>query len=404
MPALTGGDVVQQLSPADLHVFSSAEDAPKSLEAMMACNASLLSLRVTNFTDATVVAISWPHPLMDAVGLQALMRNWSLVVNDKPEQIQPVLGAHTDFVQKAVDQDCELKEPLFIEKMALGVWGIVLFLFRFMYIKLWEPAFEERTMLLPQETVDKLCAEARTDLVNNGNEKSKQTVAFISEGDVLAAWAAQMLAVSQPTPRPVTVASFINLRFRLSALQEKGGEFIQNLLQFVYISLQPSCGSAPLGVTALDYRQQLMQQSTQAQVYSYLNMQLQHVRKNGKLRLVFGQPRADMLTVNNLAKIDFFRNIDFAGALVASADDADDTSSTPSTEQATTVNPKRNPKRNPNPPGKIVYFHPLVLNDAGAVTSHLRILGRDHNNRLLMTGAFQPRTWDSIVEYLASIH
>lgn len=344
-------------------------------------DAPLLSVHATHFTDATVVAVSWPHPLMDALGLQALMRNWSHVINDRLDQVQPLAGVHVDVLKEAVDRDTNPKEALLIEKISVGVLGMVILLFRFLWLKIWEPRFEERTIILPQQAVDRLYTAARSDLVKDADEK-----VFISEGDVLAAWAAQMLAVSQPTPRPVTIASFINLRFRLTALQDKGADFIQNLLQFVYVSFPPDCASAALGSMAAGYRQQLKEQSTNAQILSFLRMQFDHIKKHGKLRLVFGDPRATMLTVNNLTKVDFFQTIDFSGAVVSSIETG-----------ATTDDGL-------NPPGAIVYYHPLVLNEPSVVTSHLRILGKDYSGRVLMTGTFQRRTWDRIVEQLALLH
>lgn len=377
LPALTNHGTVQQLSP-DLHSFAGASNAPKSMQEMMELDAPLLSVHVTHFTDATVIAVSWPHPLMDALGLQALMRNWSLVLNDRLDQVQPLAGVHIDVLKEAIDKDTSTKEALLIEKISIGVLGMIILLFRFLGLKLWNPGFEERTIILSQGAVDRLYTAARDDLIDHGDEK-----VFISEGDVLAAWVAQILAASQSKPRPVTIASFINLRFRLPTLQDKGADFIQNLLQFVYVSFELGCASATLGSMAASYRQQLKEQSTHPQLLSFLRMQFGYVKKYGKLRLVFGDPQATMLTVNNLTKVDFFCTIDFSGAVVSG-----------NTERATADSSM-------NPPGTIVYYHPLVLNEPSVVTSHLRILGKDHNGRVLMTGTFQRSTWDMIVEQLA---
>lgn len=380
LPALTDYCAVRQFS-SDPRDFAGIPNPPKSVEEMMKRNATLLHLHITCFSDATVVGITWPHVVMDAMGLRALLRNWSLVLNNKAGDVLPLVGVQYDPLQELLRQDTGPTEESVLERLGIGLLGTGVMLLRIIWMMLWNPGFEQRTIILPQDSMDRLCVQARSDVITQSGKEP-----FISEADVLAAWAARILAASQPRPRPVTIASVINLRFTLSALRERGGEYIQNMLQFVYVSIAPGCTVAPLGLIALSHRQQLAEQCTKSQTLSYIRMQQDHTKAKGKLRLLFGDPRAAILTVNNLAKLDFFRNIDFSAAVVR-RDEPD-------------IDLGAGTRR--NPPGTIVFYHPLVLNERSVLTSYLGVLGKDHTGRTLITGTFQPKTWETIFQDLGS--
>ncbi|TVY60865.1 Transcriptional regulator sdnM [Lachnellula suecica] len=369
---------VRKLS-TDLRPFAGSSSAPKTTTELIDRDAPLLSLHVTTFADSTVVVVSWPHILMDAMGLQALMRNWSLVLHNKATSVSPVLGAQEDVLREVELQipDNDQRQELVVEKLAPGPLGMTYLILRFLWLMLWSPGFEERTILLPQRHISRLHAQALGEIAGKDEHEHQQKKLYVSEGDVLAAWAAQILAASQPSS-PITVANFINVRFRLPIFQAARGVYIQNLLQFIYAPLSPQSLAGPLGQCALSYRTHLAAQSTEEQTRGYLHMQREHVKAHKKLRLVFGDAGATMLTVNNLAKIDFFRTIDFAPAVVGEG----------------------KPTGRLNSPGTIVYFHPLVLNKPSVLTSHLRVLGKDHSGNSWLTGTCtvaDVRTESSIV-------
>ncbi|KAF5586548.1 3-hydroxyisobutyrate dehydrogenase [Fusarium pseudoanthophilum] len=69
-----------------------------------------LSLHITLFNDAALVALSWPHTLMDVMGQQALLRGWSMVLAGRESEVPPVLGAREDTICAAGDAPVERKE------------------------------------------------------------------------------------------------------------------------------------------------------------------------------------------------------------------------------------------------------------------------------------------------------
>jgi hypothetical protein len=97
-----------------------------------------LSLRVITFEDATLVTLTWPHAMMDASGLGALVKAWSNVLADPNVPVPPLMGARDDVMLKpalskeARDEDSEvarkrlirLETFIFIFRLILGlIWG-----------------------------------------------------------------------------------------------------------------------------------------------------------------------------------------------------------------------------------------------------------------------------------------
>lgn len=359
-------------------LLAGVPDIPRSIEEVMQQDGPQLYLHVTVFSDKTVVSLSWPHYLMDATGLQALLRNWSLVLNGKAEHVVPLLGACEDPLEEILAVDDGPKEDLIIEKQSLGFFQMLRMGFQLLWTSIWGPKLEERLIILSPNSLAQLCLREREDIARDGDEG-----AFISEGDVLAAWAARMLARSR-LQTPVTVSSIINARFRLSALKaETRGVYVHNMLLFGYSSFAAGCEADPLGRMALSHRQQLAEQCTEQQILSYFRMQRAHVAAKGKLRILFGAPSSDILIVNNLTKIDLFRDLDFSGAVVLRTTIA----------ETETLGGQ-------NPPGSLIYYHPITLHTTTSLLNFFRVIGRDPSGNFLIEGIFQPDTWAQIVEDL----
>lgn len=362
-------------------LLTGVPNIPRSIEEMIQQNRPQLYLHVTVFADKTVVSLAWPHYLMDATGLQALLRNWSLVVNDKAQHVVPLLGACVDPLEEILEDSIGPKEELVLEKLSLGPFQMLRLAFRFLWTSIFGSKLEERLIILSPNILRRLSHQAREDIAGDGDD-----AAFVSEGDVLAAWATRMLARSQPATS-VTVTSIINARFRLNALKaETRGAYVNNMLLFGYSTFVAGCDAEPLGRTALSYRKQLAEQCTEQQMLSYFRMQREHTVSKGKLRVLFGAPDSDILAVNNLAKIDLFRDVDFSGAVVHPGG------------PATIVEKERLSRQ--NPPGTIIYYHPITLNKPASFLNFFRVLGQDHSGNFLIEGRFRPETWAHISEDL----
>lgn len=377
LPHLSSNGTTQKFS-ADIAAFSGIPDIPRSVEEVMQQDGPQLYLHVTVFADATVVSLAWPHYLMDAMGLQALVHNWSLVVNGEANKVATFLGADKDPLQEAIEADSGSHEELAVEKHSLGAYGTLMLVLGLLWASFWASKMEERRITLSPASLERLCQRARKDVAENGEPGG-----FISEGDVMVAWAAHMFAGSQPKARSVTVASIANARFRLRTLQaNKERSYLHNMLLFGYSCFAAGFHHEPLGRTALSHRQQLAEQCTEQQMLGYFRMQREQVAAKGKMRILFGTPGSVILMVNNLAKVDLFQILDFSGAV---------------------IRPGESGARRQNPPGAISYYHPITLHDKVDLLSYFRILGRDHSGNYLLEGIFQPATWTRIVEDLEQL-
>lgn len=85
-----------QPGPYDFREFIVSLDAPVTVYDLVYLDVPQISLSITSFMDATLVSLMWPHTLMDALGLQALLEAWSLVLAGRAAEVPSILGARED--------------------------------------------------------------------------------------------------------------------------------------------------------------------------------------------------------------------------------------------------------------------------------------------------------------------
>lgn len=106
LPEATNHASVQTTDPG-FQSLATRTDVPTTLQEMIKRGAPQLSLHITSFKDATLVGLAWPHTLMDAIGLEHLLRAWSLVLAGREADVQPVLGAREDIMWEIAREACE---------------------------------------------------------------------------------------------------------------------------------------------------------------------------------------------------------------------------------------------------------------------------------------------------------
>src|SRR3569833_3028840 len=136
-------------------------------------------------------------------GRRARLRIWARVLARREDEVQPLGGFQDDPLLEVVDAPAaEDEEPLAIRTRLLGRWGTLLFALHLLYARFWaEPDCEQRTIFLPREKAEELQRQATAELaaeaVITADSKDAPQPApppppFISEGDVLAAWCANL--------------------------------------------------------------------------------------------------------------------------------------------------------------------------------------------------------------------
>jgi hypothetical protein len=372
LPKATEGPSIQP-GPQGFRAFAAREDAPATLEDFIYQDVPQLSIHITSFNDATLVALSWPHTLMDVMGQQALMHGWSLVLAGRESEVPPMLGARDDAICAAADVPVEKEEFRLGQKQLKG-WAMLNFGLRFAWDLLWNRVVETRTVFLPKRVVAELRRKAEDGLTvkDAGEEKP-----FISEGDVLTAWATRAVASSLPQPRPVTVLHALNARFRLSSLGQASGVYVQNMAVAAFTFLSPEVATGPLGPIALENRRHLMEQSTEGQVLAFLR-ELRGKSKTGSdPALVCGEPDAVLIPFTNWTRASIFKTTDFGPAVLRTGE----------------TGPSRS-----NPLGTIVFHHAQSMRPGLGVRNVVVLLGKDHGDNYWLTGILLPPTWAKIEE------
>ncbi|RCI11514.1 hypothetical protein L249_7718 [Ophiocordyceps polyrhachis-furcata BCC 54312] len=374
-PEPTDGPSIQPIS--DFRPFLAPRDYPKTLQDMISRDLPQLSLHITSFRNATLVAIAWPHTLMDAIGQQALLRSWSLVLAGREQDVPPILGAREDFLKELEDDESEEeREPLALERNRLGMLGSFAMIARFVWDRFWSPPLELRAIYLPGKTLSRLRAQAQKQ-IGELPENPGHDDRFVSEGDVLTAWIAR--AVSLPR-RPLTLVSFFNPRYRLPRLRdETTGVYAQNMTQLSFTFCSPHLAGGDLGHLALQHRRQMAEQTSGRQTLSLMRTMRRGIEA-GKFDVFFGEANALPIFYNNLTRVDLLKAVDFGPAVLSRGDSK--------------------PK---NPPGTMVMYYNQPVDGSLRGPSSFYMLGKDYADNHWLMGDLLPQAWTRIEDELRAL-
>ncbi|OBT91973.1 hypothetical protein VE01_09919 [Pseudogymnoascus verrucosus] len=343
--------------------FECRKDAPATLEDYLINDTPILSLHITSFNDATIIGLTWPHVLMDVMGQQALLRGWSLVLAGKESEVPALLGAREDALLFPDNQ--EVYHPQRLQGFGMFKFGL-----RFVADLLWNRVVETRTIFLPKAAVAKLQLQAQEDLSGE----------FVSEGDVLTAWATRAVASSMP-PRPITALHPLNLRFRLPSLIEAPGVFVQNMAVSAFSLFTPELLRGPLGPIALENRRQLMEQATEPQLLALLREMRQSYTPGSDTTVLCGESHALLMPFTNWTRANVYQAADFSSAVVRAGE---------------------GDSRN-NPPGTIVYQHANSMRSSPTMRNVVVIHGKDHGDNYWLTALLLPAAWAKIEEEIKKL-
>nr|POF04446.1 hypothetical protein CFP56_55927 [Quercus suber] len=380
LPRVTECSSVQQ-RPEGFWSFVSGNRSPTTLQDFLQGDIPQLSLYITSFEDATLVALSFPHTLTDAMGQGALLRAWSLVLAGQASDVPALVGARHDAICESLDS-CTAMEPFVLGSKQLGMVGMLklgLYFAGDLLRDWWMGDVRVKPIFLAQKTMDVLRQRARSEAcAASGDDK-----AFVSDGDVLAAWAAHAVASSLPYPRPVTILQALNARFRLSSMVNAAGVYVQNSNTYAFTSLPTATmAKSSLGHLALEVRRQLTEQATEGQILAHLS----HVRQRlsqGKGTLVLPGPSdAVFVLMTNWARAAMFTAADFSAAVVQIGDEG---------------------SARKNPPGTIVY-HDMQAIGSRHYANVFAVLGKDHNGNYWLLGSLRPATWAVLEADLAKMN
>lgn len=364
----------------EFHEFATRPNPPLTIEDY--CNSDLpqIGLHIVSFTDATLVSISWPHVMSDAVGIQGLLINWSKVLAGRGTEVQRLEKAESnpldDFrtiqENKLEDQDWVMKKNLIT-----GFWFIV-WVVRYIWTIVWVPQ-EGRLVFLPSKTIKALRDEAQHSFAEGPQSPVpfKIQPPFLSEGDVITAWAVRMSclhrAAKTSSTQPITIINALDVRGRLAGLFKTNTAYIGNFAFALFTTTTVGqVMSSPVGELAYMVRKSLLDQVPEPQIYAMF----QELRKTKLGALVVGKATSSPLIFSNWSKTKICEVVDFGPAVI------------------------RRGKRGPvaAEPGKPVYHHSLHTKRSQTARDAFNIVGKDPAGNYWMAAWLPPRAWPKIEE------
>ncbi|KAI8712443.1 hypothetical protein NCS52_01342500 [Fusarium sp. LHS14.1] len=197
-----------------------------------------------------------------AMGLSALMNAWSLALAGRWSEVPQLQGVHEDLLDEADARFDPDQEPYCLAQAQLKGLKLLRFGLRFFSRTCFRRKKELGMLYLPSSFVSKLRQEALNDLKPSSSEP-----VFVSDGDVLCAWATRMMASQQGKQRPVLVLNIFDIQSRLKSIFRPEHAYVQNTA-FGSLSIFKSgeVSRTSFGETAFRIREDLIQQSTEEQI------------------------------------------------------------------------------------------------------------------------------------------
>lgn len=413
LPVLNATNAALCRSGVDFREFAAAKELPDTIDGFLKPGEEdrpVLSLHITSFADATLVAVAVPHLLMDAMALGELIHAWTLVLAGKSDEVPPVIGIHDDILYDVADptRKKDSEAPWSLQPVHLVGFSFFLFVVRFLWGVVMERTIESRAVYIPRHILDKMRARAIQDIADAAAQKSQaegitdadtagsSSIPWVSEGDVLFAWTCRVVSLGQgSSPRPLNAHNAINMRNRLpETTPPKGtcGVYARNFVNLSYLPVSPDEARGPLGLVAAKYRAALTTQGSPQQAVCALRAARASVDAGKDGNVICGAPATgELLSMTNWLKADIAGVVDFSPAIVAPT-------AKKSEEQ------EEGGSQRWHAPGRLVYLHSQIHASSPLIRNTLGAVGKDSAGNLWMQGFFPSRTWDALEKELVELN
>ncbi|KAH7095569.1 hypothetical protein FB567DRAFT_32568 [Paraphoma chrysanthemicola] len=300
---------------------------PERFEDYISLDIPQIGLQIMSFDDATLVTITWLHTLLDAMGQDALIRAWIAVLEGRDSDVPDFAGYDTDPLATLGNTDISPQEEFVLAPKLLKGLSMLQFVFNYIWETYFFPEEVSRLMCMPGSYFSRIQTQAYADLSTlPASELTYNTTAadgdkrpFISDGDIITAWFIQLIAATNPTltsypNRLVGVMNVLDLRNVLSTtsspLLPPSAAYVHNSVSSIWSHFTVSqLHSLPLGHVAARIRQDLVSQTTRAQVEACART----TQQNGGTAL-YGNGGMALSTMSNWSKSRVF-DLDFSTAI-----------------------------------------------------------------------------------------
>ncbi|KAI0125636.1 hypothetical protein BJ170DRAFT_684896 [Xylariales sp. AK1849] len=407
--------------PDEFRSLFHREGAPTELNHYLDADIPQIGLHIVSFKDRTLVTLYWPHTFMDALGKQAFLKAWTLVLQGRADEVIVPLAADVDPLSELGKHPTE-PHKLVTQRMSMlqlvgyGLGTVSSFL----------TTKENRMVCVPAAFMKRLHREAYADLADERAEKSSTSSTdgeaspsinsademlsasvsssgglsltssisskdtkpssvgsdddkpFLTDGDVLCAWWTKLAVSHLPanSRRTVCLNNAYSLRSPLTEdLFSNGRPYVSNAVGFVNVLFPVSdIASKPLGHVASTIRQAIKELGTRAQVEAFAAMWRE---SSSKLPPFFGNSGMHMITYSNWGKARLFET-DFSAAVVNTG-----------------------PASGNRKPGRPSYIQNCQF--GLCLPNGFPIIGKDNEGNYWLSGYMNKGHWEQIEKQLADI-
>lgn len=297
--------------------FSASSDQPLDLKTYLTTDEPLISLHITSFKEATLVAINFPHVIADVTATAALLSAWSRVASGELNQVPPLFGAREDVLgPNSTASSDKYPTPFVLEYMLVSGLSMAKFAMRHIWDLFMTPTVHDGFIFLPTSFIQQLRRHAEEEL---RNRKDPSRPSFLSDGDLIIAWGSRMVFLSRSKTRSAVIINVFNVRTRLSRpLIDPAGAYIQNLIMASSTILPSGVGAGEsTGQIAIRVREALAAQTTEEQVLSLARLG----RANGGGMPLFGLADSMVVPWTNWCKAQIAEKAAGLGSAVAGPSD-----------------------------------------------------------------------------------
>ncbi len=370
-PQATDGPSLQP-GPSTFDSFSAIPKGPATLQDYLCSDHPILRVHVTSFTNATIVALIWPHAIAGALGVKEIFSAWSKALRDNGD-IPALLGARKDILDN-IGTNADERSSYALRMSEIKGWGFVKFAFRLLWTVFWRPTIDSRALCLPRQFVSQLRQASLKELqqVHGGGRTP-----FLSEGDVLTAWASRFVAQTRGGGRPALIFNPLDITSRLHAPWGTEGVYVQNMVGAMYTSVDPVVLlRRPLGELAYAIRLSIQQLATDEQIRAQLR--IFRALGHAKSEPLYGDPASQLVAFSNWTKFDLFNAVDFSPAVSSALrSNCSDT-----------------------PLGKPAYMHCQSLGENRFLRDCFAITGKDLDGNYWITAFLYPEDWTELEKYI----
>ncbi|KAI1378576.1 hypothetical protein F4677DRAFT_371387 [Hypoxylon crocopeplum] len=354
--------------------------APRRLDDYLYSDAPQLSLHIVSFTDATIVSLSWPHTLLDAMGRRALLDAWIAVLEGRDDDVKPLHGVLHDPL---LTLGSNPQEPYVLAHRRLSPLQALLFAISYIWMTLfWWRGEDTRMVCVPAAHVKALHQGARDYLAAQCDEDEK-VKPFVSEGDVLSGWVTRLALLHlRHTDQTVSIMNAFGMRSVLANdLLPPTHAYVGNAVAGVYafVSMR-DLFARPLGYVASAVRRSIAEQGTRAQVEARVAVDRAAGRR-GKSAM-YGDQNMVPVMVSNWSKAKFFET-DFSAAV---------------------VRPGADPAKRANKIGRPSYIQPNGRMTGIPTRNSFPIVGKDAAGNYWLSGTLQRGLWRGVQEAMDTEH